>query len=87
MTKIILIGGASHKEIDEFIILDTNKHQTLLEFLINKNIPIASSCNGEQICHKCTVEIENESIMSCSIKLSELIHLSRKIIFVKVNYL
>ena len=53
--QIEIVGLASGKVIT----LQYNEKDlklTLLAFLTSKNIPIASSCNGEGVCRKCTIQ-------------------------------
>ncbi len=65
MQKIIIYGKASKKIIYEGLIpIETEIN--LLLYLRSLDIPIASSCNGERICHKCVV---NTNILACSITL------------------
>lgn len=42
---------------------------TLIEYLRNNQLPIASSCNFNGVCKKC---VFNQTILSCKIKLKDL---------------
>lgn len=66
-SEIYVFGKASQKIIK--IIQIPNKFpndMSLMEFLIDNDITIASSCNGVGSCHKCLVNI---SLLSCQITL------------------
>jgi ferredoxin len=55
--QIILHGLASGRsQIIEVQSLDLNK--TLLDFLRERDVPIASSCAGEGVCKKCVIQNE-----------------------------
>jgi ferredoxin len=93
MIKIQIFGKASNKiyktiEVEDLISL---KNQSLMDFLLSNQIPIASSCLGEGICRKCIV---NKEILSCQIELSQFISQShiqkesnQKIIIISIDYL
>lgn len=62
---------------------------TLLSYLRLQQIPIASSCNGEGVCKKCTVnEVEGNSLLSCQVTLRELFsHTSTDSLIISIDYL
>ena len=81
---IKLIGKASNK----VKLLDINQREldmSLLEFLVSKEIPIASSCSGRQSCRKC---VFNEGLFSCSYTLRELLNSNNeKTKEIRIDYL
>lgn len=69
MSLIIVRGLASKKEIH----LNVSKNQTnltLLEFLTQEGLPIASSCRGQGSCKKCVFNIDE---LSCQEVVSNFI--------------
>lgn len=54
---------------------------TVMDFLLKRGYPIASSCSGEGICKKCVV---NEVLVSCQIKLEDFLEQNSEI---KISYL
>lgn len=62
MLKVIIFGQASHTRIKEITLKEEDLKKTILEFLQDNHIPIASSCMGEGICRKCVI---NDSMLSC----------------------
>ena len=53
----------------EIIVLNPNELDlSLLEILRSENLPIASSCDGQGVCHKCVI---NGSQLSCKITARE----------------
>lgn len=82
MPKITIRGIASKKTYGPFSFeLNT---QNLLDFLIEKNLPIAYSCYGEGICEKCSVEIKKKDVLSCQVLMKDL---DEDDIMIAVNYL
>jgi len=64
-------GLASNTRVKRIkIYYEIPAHLSLMEFLINNGITIASSCAGKGHCHKCIV---NENVLSCQIKLKQFI--------------
>lgn len=83
MYSITIMGAASGKVV-KTIVLDKNLQEiSLMEYLISQGIPIASSCKGEGVCQKCTV---NEKLISCQISLSSFLSLSSQQI-ISISYL
>lgn len=37
----------------------------LMKLLLDNGIPVASSCNGDGVCLKCTLTVNDEKILSC----------------------
>lgn len=67
--KIIVHGKASGKSwILELEINDYLK--TVLDFLREKDIPLASSCRGLGTCKKCTI---NQTLLACQLTIQEFI--------------
>lgn len=67
MSIIRLKGLASGQEWELKV---QSQDESLLDFLKSKNIPIASSCNGEGVCKKCMIQNE---ILTCQISIKEFI--------------
>ncbi|PIK15828.1 2Fe-2S iron-sulfur cluster-binding protein [Halobacteriovorax sp. JY17] len=62
MLEVIIFGQASHTQIKKITLKESDLEKTILEFLQENKIPVASSCMGEGICKKCVI---NENILSC----------------------
>ncbi|WP_372654449.1 2Fe-2S iron-sulfur cluster-binding protein [Halobacteriovorax sp.] len=62
MQQVIIFGQASQTEIQKIQLQAEDLDKTILEFLQDNNIPVASSCMGEGVCKKCVI---NENILSC----------------------
>lgn len=73
MKKIIIAGEASGKIITQFKIYQNESQLTLMNILIQKNIPVASSCNGEGVCKKCIAFLGSDSILTCQVKAAEIL--------------
>lgn len=71
MQKFKLTGLASQKSLMTFSKSEWPIEISLMEFLISKGFPIASSCNGEGQCKKCVI---NEDILSCQVKQTDALH-------------
>ncbi|MCP4913998.1 MAG: 2Fe-2S iron-sulfur cluster binding domain-containing protein [Oligoflexia bacterium] len=70
MYKITIIGEASGKEVKTFIFNELPSSEiSLMDYLIQENIPIASSCYGEGVCRKCAT---SHDLLTCQINLSDL---------------
>lgn len=66
LDDILLVkGNASGRKI-ELKFNKKNLQQSLMHFLQQNSIPIASSCRGEGVCKKCQVM---ENVLSCQISL------------------
>lgn len=73
MKQLILYGQASGKVLKTIDLqLDEINEDTLLQFLMNQKIPVASSCLGEGICKKCVVTNRDKKLLACTFSLSEL---------------
>ncbi|MAX65833.1 MAG: hypothetical protein QF441_01425 [Bacteriovoracaceae bacterium] len=75
------ITGRSSQTSSQVLIRPDEFNLSLLNFLLKKNFPIASSCRGEQICQKCVV---NTNILSCSLSVKEFLMTEKE---VQVDYL
>ncbi len=62
MLEVIIFGQASHTQIKKISLTESDLEKTILEFLQENKIPVASSCMGEGICKKCVI---NGNILSC----------------------
>lgn len=82
--SIIVFGKASNKIVKAIPIpTDYRQDLSLMDFLREKNITIASSCGGVGTCQKCTV---NEHLLSCQITLKDFI-LNYPTLVVEISYL
>ena len=70
--SLIIYGRASQKEIKNIIITTNDLKLKLMDLLQTYNIPVASSCNGDGICLKCTVTINDEKILSCQYDIADI---------------
>ena len=71
MAYVKIFGIASNRKIIELPIpIIMPETLTLMDFLIQHNITIASSCGGEGICSRCIV---NQDILSCQITLKDFV--------------
>ncbi|MFG1484111.1 hypothetical protein ABMA79_10595 [Halobacteriovorax sp. HFRX-2_2] len=79
--QVTLIGKASQKSwtlsVDE-----TDMNLTILEFLRSKEIPVASSCDGEEICRLCII---NDDLLACGLLVKDIIQKYNSII--TISYL
>ncbi len=58
----ITVYGQSSKTTKQFEVITSDLDLTMLQWLRDHNIPIASSCRGLGICDKCLI---NERHLSC----------------------
>ena len=83
--KININGLASKTTVFEGVVRKTDLELTLLQYLQNQKIPIASSCSGEGVCQKCIV---NKTLISCQVTLKNFIKsFNDKNILIEVEYL
>lgn len=73
MYSIKVKGLASGKLVQDVTIREPIEDISLMDFLLQKGIPIASSCQGQGVCSKCTV---NNNLLSCQITLKNFLKLS-----------
>lgn len=73
MKVLRVLGGASKKIVLDLPLSPLDDHKSLMDVLLREGIPVASSCGGEGICYKCTVNYKGEKILSCQKKIKELI--------------
>ncbi len=59
MPLILVRGRASGRELGAW---EADAQELLMRFLHERGIPIASSCDGEGVCRRCTV---NGELLSC----------------------
>lgn len=67
MIKIQIFGKASNQVIKTLQFSEVSEI-SLMDFLREKEIPVASSCYGEGVCRKCVV---NKNLLSCQISLKK----------------
>jgi Na+-transporting NADH:ubiquinone oxidoreductase subunit NqrF len=70
MQQIVVYGEASKKKLLISTVDESELDESALKWLRERNIPIASSCNGDGVCKKCSI---NNGILSCKITIRELI--------------
>lgn len=66
---IVIVGIASGKN-NTLSIYPSDQNKTMLDFLTQKKLPIASSCSGRAICRKC---ITHDGLLLCQYKVREYI--------------
>lgn len=64
-----IYGQASGKIFVLSLNLEQDSQVNLMSYLLQNNIPVASSCNGEGICKKCLCV---QDLLTCSLTLGEL---------------
>lgn len=83
-----IFGKASNKTVRtigiNYVQYEANKHKTLMQFLIENQIRIASSCSGEGVCKKCVV---NDQLISCQITLEEFLKNENNAKIITIDYL
>ncbi len=72
MKQINIYGAASQKNILSLNPSDEEMGHNLMTFLQAHSLKIASSCNGDGVCKKCVVTINEDSYLSCQQKVSDL---------------
>lgn len=71
--ELIVYGCASHKTILHMQqIRHEDKKISLLAFLAQRSIKIASACNGKGLCQKCNVWFNSKKILACQQTLDSL---------------
>lgn len=81
--KITVKGRASEKVLLEES-LTSKDNINLMEYLRAKNIPIASACFGDGVCQKCKITLNQNTVLSCQLMLSDL---TNNDILIEVDYL
>jgi ferredoxin len=80
--SVININGIASGRLYKSVEFDDSKLElSLMDFLHQNDIPIASSCSGEGVCEKCIV---NGDILSCQLSLKEFLEKFKE---VQVSYL
>lgn len=86
--SITIVGNASLKTIAVLPITSEiyqrYKTLSLMNFLIDHGIRIASSCSGEGVCKKCVV---NNHLISCQITLEQYLNQQNNDMIITINYL
>ena len=80
--KLVIFGAASKNE-NTITVQQVDLKLTLLEFLMQHGIPVASSCAGEGVCRKC---VYDGNQLSCEISL-ETLFADRDLVTVAFSYL
>lgn len=90
MYRLVIYGRAGQTEVKsiKFKKSEIASNQTInLMFLLHQhNIPIASSCYAEGICHKCVVTLSEKEILSCQVNLQDLFK-EKNFVKIEVDYL
>jgi hypothetical protein len=66
--QLIVFGNASQSTVRLIDIYQDDFNKKLMDFLIENEIPVASSCSGANVCKLCSV---NESIVSCQVTVKD----------------
>ena len=80
--EIIVIGEASQKKLLQ--ITPPERDITLMDYLREQSISVASSCYGEGVCQKCKLIVNDKEVLSCQIRLFDLVENN---IIIKISYL
>lgn len=72
MKELVVFGQASQRTILTLEISYRDYESTLMDLLLKNGIPVASSCGGDGICHKCTVTINGQKELSCQKSIRDL---------------
>ena len=83
-SKLKVFGNASQKLILEIELSNKEIELSLMDFLREKNIPVASSCLGEGVCGKCSLKLNGDSVLSCQVKLESV---TKNMNTIKIDYL
>lgn len=67
-TLIEIYGGASKKLLRRVSLKEEDKKENLMRYIKKLGFPLASSCDGDGICHLCIV---NEALISCQMIVEE----------------
>ena len=62
-------GSASKTLLRKGIITEEAEKENLMRFIQRQGLPLASSCDGEGLCHLCIV---NETMVTCQMTVEEL---------------
>ncbi len=62
------VTGKCSGKTYKLAIAEQDLNKTMLNFLREKEIGIASSCRGEKVCHLCAI---NSDILSCAITVKD----------------
>jgi ferredoxin len=66
---IEIYGGASKKLLKSVRLTKEDQAKNLMLYVKSLGFPLASSCEGDGICHLCIV---NENLISCQMTVGEL---------------
>ncbi len=86
MKSLVIFGKASQKQIKSITIKASDYKLSLMDLLQYNAIPVASSCNGEGICLKCIVILNDEKILSCQYGVEDIFR-NRNCVTVVLSYL
>jgi Na+-transporting NADH:ubiquinone oxidoreductase subunit NqrF len=64
----INVKGLSSLTTKKLTVSESDKSTTLMSFLQENSVPIASSCRGEAVCQSCIV---NNNVLSCTITVAD----------------
>lgn len=85
---ITVIGSASGKTLLHIPISSDGEENelSLMEILLQHNIPIAYSCRGDGICKKCKVFIDEIEVLACQ-KSPQNLFSKESSVIIKLTYL
>ena len=87
MYRLKIWGEASQSTVATLNVSQEDQKKVLMLYLRNANIPLASSCFGEGVCHKCLV---NGHLMACQTLVEDLFNKedqSPQTVEVSISYL
>lgn len=67
----LIYGQASERYLCELKPDPSDYELSLMDYLLEAGIPVASSCSGAGICQKCKVFINNDPLLSCELKIKD----------------
>lgn len=89
--KFTIFGKASDQIYKEWYVEPNegpDENMSLMQYLIEHKIPVASTCLGKGVCQKCMV---NENILSCQVTLRDVYRMfpdpEKTGIMITINYL
>ncbi|MBP9673989.1 MAG: hypothetical protein KBD63_02755 [Bacteriovoracaceae bacterium] len=85
MSYTLILEGMASGKTYQYPVTENDLPQTLMDFLVTKNVPVASSCGGRGICKKCQILHQEACFLSCSILLKELFR-ETKIVYISLSY-
>lgn len=72
MKSSVIINGMASGKCQKFKISASDYKKNVLEFLVSKEVPIASSCFGLGQCKKCVMN--SDKLLACQITVKNLLN-------------